>query len=134
MPYCTGSQVALQQKRKVQTVVGNVDWHLSKAHTIGLSVQSGGLQDLSGGTPDQEISGDHQAFNLHYYGDFGSFYTKAQFLSTERTDIPGGFADAETERFGALLGYKANDWNYYLEVVQAEETNTEHTTNGRTTA
>lgn len=111
--------------RKVQTVVGNVDWHLSDAHTLGLSVQSGGLQDLTGGTPDQEISGDHQAFNLHYYGDFGNVYTKAQFLSTERTDIPGGLADAETERFGALLGYKANDWNYYLEVVQAEETNTE---------
>ncbi|EDY85896.1 conserved hypothetical protein [gamma proteobacterium HTCC5015] len=118
--------------RKVQTVVGNVDWHLSDATTLGLSVQSGGLQDLTGGTANQEISGDHQAFNLHYYGDFGNVYTKAQFLSTERTDLPAAgtqadplaLTESETTRAALLVGYKANDWNYYLEVVQAEETNT----------
>ncbi|MGM0562735.1 MAG: porin [Pseudomonadota bacterium] len=107
--------------RKVHTAVANVDWVLNDNHTVGISAQSGRLQDLT--KADNPVRGRHTAYNIHHYGQYGDFYSKLQWLGTEREDIPGVNAgDAETERAALLLGYNKDQWHYYFEAVSAELT------------
>lgn len=121
--------------RKVQTLVANLDWALNDEHTLGLSLQRGGLQSLvshnavavTGAPADDSIDGSHSAINLHWYGNFGDFYTKAQHTWVSREDIPGISStnsyrqyDVENQRTGFTGGYRNGDWHYYLEVTTAK--------------
>ncbi|MGD8484690.1 MAG: hypothetical protein PVJ63_07555 [Thioalkalispiraceae bacterium] len=108
--------------RKVQTVVANLDYTLTDQHTIGLSLQSGRLQDLSSysTTPeDADIDGSHSAINLHYHGTFKQLYTKAQFISVTR-ELPNSSNDIENRRIALEVGYSINKWFYYLDSSLAD--------------
>jgi len=104
--------------RKVQTVVGNLDYTVVPGQTIGVSVQSGGLQDLSpyNGTNPQKsaIDGTHNAWNLHYHGTFDNLYAKAQYIKVNR-DIPNVSNKIKNWRAAAELGYTMGDWFYYVD-------------------
>lgn len=111
--------------RKVDTVVGNFDYSVAAGQTIGVSLQSGGLQDLSlysTSPADATISGSHSAANLHYYGKFDNFTAYAQYISVRR-EVPNVANDIENARAMVELGYTNNDWFYYLDASMAD-TNT----------
>lgn len=103
--------------RKVQTVVGNLDFEVAPGQIVGVSGQSGGLQDLT--TAPYEVSGSHSAWNIHYHGSFDDLYAKAQYITVVR-DIPNAANDVENWRAAAELGYTASDWFYYLDTSTAE--------------
>ena len=112
--------------RKVQTVVANVELEVIKGQTLAASVQSGGLQDLTGISADAEIDGDHTAWVIWYHGQFGNFYTKAEFIGLER-ELPENVVDTlnvadtiENTRIAAELGYKAGPWFFYLDASAAQ--------------
>lgn len=114
--------------RKVQTLVGNLDYQLTAQHTVGVSLQAGGLQDLSpidGASPeDAEVDGSHSAVNLHYYGQFDNISAKAQYISVMR-DIPNADDDIENWRLAGELGLTQGDWFHYVDVTIAD-TNTDN--------
>lgn len=125
--------------RKVQTVVGNIELLLNEQHRFGFSAQAGGLQDLTSNalalspadTAENDIVGDHTAFNVHYYGQWGDFYAKAQYITMEREDLPVSgsinngiaradtFLDVENDRKALELGYTNDNWFYYLDASWA---------------
>lgn len=110
--------------RKVHTVVGNFDYSFAPGQTIGVSLQSGGLQDLSlysTSAADAAISGSHSAANMHYYGTFDNFYTYAQYITAQR-DVPNVANEIKNWRAALELGYSHHDWFYYLDASTAEST------------
>jgi hypothetical protein len=118
--------------RKVHTVVANLDYTVSQGQTFGVSLQSGGLQDLSlyaTSPADATISGTHSAANLHYYGKFDNFYTKAQYISVRR-EVPNVANDIENWRAMVELGYTHKDWFYYLDASVADTNTTGNSASG----
>ena len=110
--------------RKVQTLVANGQWEFVENHKLGLSLQAGKLQDLSG-NPDRPVSGDHQASVIYYEGTYGDFYAKASFIDQSR-DLPAGYvntsgasAEIGNQRLAAEIGYKTGPWNFYLDASSA---------------
>ncbi|MBB85805.1 MAG: hypothetical protein CMP06_00660 [Xanthomonadales bacterium] len=111
--------------RKVQTVVGNVDWPLTEHHTLSLSVQAGRLQAL---VPmmEQAVDGRHHALALHYHGKLDAFYVKAEFIDTQR-ELPDTYLASEpalpreiaNQRAGFELGYERGPWFWYLDAHAA---------------
>ncbi|MDT8453371.1 MAG: hypothetical protein RQ936_11655 [Gammaproteobacteria bacterium] len=122
--------------RKVQTFVGNVDFRVADQQWIGVSLQSGGLQDLvplsppALATPDpaaSEISGDHSAWNVHYDGTFDKLSVKAQWLDVSR-DIPGSTTEIKNQRVAVNLGYAVNErWFTYIDATWADTDTTGNT-------
>lgn len=111
--------------RKVQTLVGNLQWAPLANHRLGLSVQSGKLQDLSG-DPDRPTSGEHQAAVAYYEGEVGDFYSKASYIAQSR-DLPtgyvassGGAAEVKNQRLAVEVGYNLGPWAFYLDATAAE--------------
>lgn len=103
--------------RKVKTLVANVDVELASNHTLGLSLQSGRLQDLT--TTPFNTDNTHSAYNLHYHGVFGDFYTKAQYIDVVR-EIPNIVEDIENWRAALEFGYTLNDWFYFIDASSAD--------------
>ena len=113
--------------RKVQTVVGNIEWTPVEGQTIALSAQRGRLQDLTGTNPEDPVDGDHFAAVLWYHGVFGPFYTKLELITGERELPPNlvasvaGLADTiENDRIAAEFGYRRGDWFWYLDASLAD--------------
>lgn len=104
--------------RKVQTAVGNLSYALTDAHTLGVSAQAGGLQELVSGEGD--ISGDLQAAALYYLGQFGALSAKASVIATER-NLPDEVADltVENTRYAGELGYTHGKWFFYADLTYA---------------
>lgn len=107
--------------RKVQTFVGDVGFEFAPGQQIHLSAQSGGLQDLTGMSPDDEIDGDHSALALWYHGSFGPAYVKAEYMTMER-ELPAnlraanGLPDSiENSRAFVELGYASGNWFFYID-------------------
>jgi hypothetical protein len=109
--------------RKVKTAVGNIDFMMSPGQSVGLSVQFGGLQDLTpyaGPNPeDATVDGSHSALNLHYNGEFDQLNAKAQLIRVKR-DVPNVANDIDNWRAALELGYSAGNWFYYLDSSLAE--------------
>lgn len=110
--------------RKVQTWVGNLEYEWIENHTLGLSVQSGKLQDLTG-LGDNRVDGSHDAAVLHYQGRFDAFYAKASYITMSR-DLPSLYrAEAElpgtieNQRLAVELGYDVGPWSYYVDLSSA---------------
>jgi len=111
--------------RKVQTVVGNVDFPLTDNQTVSISAQAGRLQAL---VPmmEQEVDGQHHAVALHYHGRFDDFYVKAEFIDAQR-ELPDVFLatdpalpdEVANQRAGLELGYKQGNWFWYLDAHAA---------------
>lgn len=103
--------------RKVQTAVFNVEYQIAEDQTVGFSAQSGRLQDLN--QADAPLSGKHNAFNLHYHGQFGDFYSKAQYILVER-EVPNVANKIDNWRAAVELGYTMDKWFYYLDASLAD--------------
>ncbi|MDQ2075987.1 porin [Marinimicrobium sp. ABcell2] len=110
--------------RKVRTWVGNLSYHLSDAHSIGLAAQAGGLQDLTDLGSD-EVDGNHEAAIVYYQGTFDNFYVKASFITTERELPPLYRQEAQlpekirNQRLATEIGYDLGPWSFYWDWTAA---------------
>lgn len=111
--------------RKVQTWVGNLNYQLSPGHKLGVSLQAGGLQDLTG-LGANEVDGDHSALALYYLGEYQDFYGKASYTAMTR-DLPERYSnreqlvgEIENQRLAAELGYNLGPWSFYIDLSSAE--------------
>lgn len=130
--------------RKIKTGVANLDFSIADGNTVGVSYQNGRMQDLSATDPkNQNDGGRHDAFDIHYYLDIGRFVGKYRYIDTERDfrNMPDFLASGsepaddhvKTQRHAAHLGWKQNNWYYYLEATTAT-TDTRNNENGRVNA
>jgi hypothetical protein len=105
--------------RKVQTFVGNLSYSINDMATVGVSAQSGGLQELVSG--DGEVSGDHNAAALYYTINFGGLWAKASYITTER-NLPNEVADVtiENDRYAAEVGLNTGNWSFYADLTYAQ--------------
>lgn len=125
--------------RKIKTGVVNLDWNPDSANTLGVSGQSGRMQDLvplASNPAASTDNGRHNALDLHYLYEGERFtgkyrYIRARrdfsdmdaFLNAPAGDISHGRPaanDVETERHVAHLGWKHNRWHYVLEASRAD--------------
>ena len=111
--------------RKVKTWVGNASYALTSQHSLGVSLQRGKLQDLTG-DPARPVSGSHEAAVLYYEGQLGSFFSKASYIAASR-DLPKGYASSaqltptvKNKRLTAEVGYNLGPWAIYLDASAAE--------------
>lgn len=117
--------------RKVRTYVGEIMYYVNSKHKLSISLQTGGLQDLTTHNDDGPVSGDHYAGVVTYQGKFDTMYLKAEAIYAQR-DLPenyynsleyqstGRLQEIETFRGALELGYEAKDWFYYLDVTWAD--------------
>ena len=105
--------------RKVQTFVGNLKYSINDMATVGVSAQSGGLQELVSG--DGEVSGDHNAAALYYTLKVGGLWAKASYIMSER-NLPNEVADVtiENDRYAAEVGLNTGNWSFYADLTYAE--------------
>lgn len=129
--------------RKVQTWVGNLGWAFNEQHQIGLSLQSGKLQDLmvnaGAVNPDRPVDGEHNAAVLYYTATFDHWYAKASMVQMQR-DLPEDYRFSENlpgrienDRYAVTVGYETGPWNFYLDSTAAEP-GTEGNTGGTVSA
>lgn len=112
--------------RKVQTLVGNALWDVADGQQLGLSVQAGRLQDLTGLSTDNEVDGRHQAWVAYYQATRGPFTAKASYIDMSR-DLPdnhvinAGLAETiENQRLVAEFGYRRDNWFFYIDASMAK--------------
>lgn len=110
--------------RKVQTWVGNLAYHATPDHALGMSLQVGKLQDLTG-IGGNEVDGDHSAAVLHYQGQFNDFYAKASYIAMQR-DLPPLYRQQaqllgtiKNRRIAAEFGYERGPWHFYVDLSTA---------------
>nr|MDA3870004.1 hypothetical protein [Gammaproteobacteria bacterium] len=122
--------------RKLHTFVGNVDFRIADQQWVGVSLQSGDLQNLEHIGTDAatisaaEISGDHSAWNIHYNGSFDKFSVKAQWLGVERNipDATGVTTEIKNQRAAVNLGYAVSErWFTYIDATWADTDTTGNT-------
>ncbi|WP_232461185.1 porin [Cellvibrio sp. PSBB006] len=111
--------------RKVQTLVGNLAWNINPDNRVGVSVQSGQLQDLTG-TPDKPTSGAHEAYVIYLEGEHEQWFYKASYIQQQRS-LPDAYQlmaglpeDIENTRIAAEIGYNRGDWAFYLDASMAQ--------------
>ncbi len=120
--------------RKIKTGVVNLDWKLDSMNTLGVSGQSGRMQDLvpvANDTPGaSNDSGRQHALDFHYIFKGKQFTGKYRFIHTRRdfsgmdaflslsSDAPPS-PDVETSRHVAHLGWQQDRWQYVLEASTA---------------
>jgi len=128
--------------RKIKTGVVNADWKPDEANTLGVSWQSGRMQDLvplddTNNIPAEATNdnGRHDALDLHYLYEGEQFTGKYRYIRTRR-DFDGmdSFWDANsdnlahpqpadtevrTNRHVAHLGWQQGAWHYVLEASTA---------------
>ena len=130
--------------RKVQTVVGDLNFDIAKNHTVGVSLQTGKLQDLTAEDSelydpdngvnvvdgDKDTDGSHTAGVVYYKGQFGDTFFNAEAVKANR-ELPDDYAaqlttdqDIETTRYAATLGQSKGNWTYYVDATWAQ-TNTD---------
>ncbi|WP_373017343.1 hypothetical protein [Thiomicrorhabdus sp.] len=129
--------------RKVGTFVADVNMAVVPNHIVGMSLQSGQLEDLTAERSDpttklnsrHESDGSHSAAAVYYKGQFGPTFVNAEVAQTRRT-MPGdlvasdGIASKyETMRYAVEIGRSSGDWTYYLDATWADS-NTKGNDNG----
>lgn len=107
--------------RKVQTLAGTLDWHLSDHHTLGLGLQAGRLQDLAPLVDESDViagpsrvNGDHQAAALNYQYQRGAWQFAAQHIEVRR-DLPRYSETVKNNRQVLTGGYSYDRWFFFLE-------------------
>ncbi|KUJ71060.1 hypothetical protein AVO41_09315 [Thiomicrospira sp. WB1] len=124
--------------RKVQTIVGDLNFEVAEGHKVGLSLQSGKLQDLSdqltneydatwsGVDGDRETDGSHSAGVIYYKGKFDQNFVNAQVIKTKR-ELPDDYVavtdmeqDQESTRYALTLGRSSGNWTYYVDATWAQ--------------
>lgn len=111
--------------RKVQTLVGNVRFPVTENHQLGVSVQAGNLQDLTGTQADDPVDGSHSAAVLYYLGQFNKVNLKAEIMQVARS-LPANYAqsqgfdeDIDSTRAAVELGFRSGPWYWYLDATMA---------------
>lgn len=111
--------------RKVKTGVTNVLWQTNSHHALGLSLQAGQLQDLTG-TPDKPTSGNHKAIAVYYLGEIDKLFLKASYIHQSR-NLPrtywqsAGLAKTiKNNRLAVEIGYRAGPWTFYADATAAQ--------------
>jgi hypothetical protein len=111
--------------RKVQTLVGNLAWKIDANHHLGVSLQRGQLQDLTG-TPDKPTSGAHEAYVVYVEGEQKQLFYKASYIKQERS-LPDAYHTLaglpeiiSNTRIAAEVGYHWGDWAFYLDASLAQ--------------
>lgn len=124
--------------RKVKTVVANGLWQATPQHALGISVQSGQLQDLTG-TPDNPTTGSHEAAVLYYEGQVEQMFFKASYITQSR-ELPTAYwqdqmlpDEIENRRYALEAGYNSGDWSFYMDASSADP-KTQGSTADRVTA
>ncbi len=116
--------------RKVQTWVGNFAVNVNEDHQVGVSLQTGQLQDIydaSGNdVGNHPVSGNHAAGVVYYKGHFGETFVNAQVIQTQRR-LPDHYADSEglekdieNTRYAFEIGRSTGNWTYYLDASWAD--------------
>ncbi|MGB3612077.1 MAG: porin [Cellvibrio sp.] len=111
--------------RKVQTLVGNLAWQFNSGNRLGLSVQTGQLQDLTG-TPDRPTTGSHEAYVMYLEGEYDALFYKASLIRQQRSlpeayQIIAGMPEkVENTRIAAEVGYQWGAWAFYLDATLAQ--------------
>lgn len=110
--------------RKVQTWVGNAGFDLTPHQTVGVSLQTGRLQDFT--TADDKVDGDHSAAVVYYKGTFGNTFLKGEMIQTQR-NLPENYATGnglerkvENTRYAFEVGQSSGNWTYYLDASWAD--------------
>lgn len=112
--------------RKVNTAVVNLEYDLTENHRLALAGQVGRLQDLTGRSANDEVTGRHHAWVLSHYGTYGALYSKLSYIDNTRRlprnhRIPNGLADdISNRRLAAELGYRRGNWFFYIDASWAE--------------
>lgn len=111
--------------RKVDTWVGNLRWQADAQQSLGLSLQSGKLRDLTGIT-NKSDSGSHKAAVIYYEADVGDMFFKASYIKQSR-ELPTAYwqsallqQDIENDRYAVEIGYSRGDWTVYLDATAAK--------------
>ncbi|VUD67454.1 hypothetical protein TDB9533_03801 [Thalassocella blandensis] len=112
--------------RKVQTLVANALYQFNDQHGLGVSLQSGKLQDLTGINPENPVDGSHSGALLYYLGNFNKFNVKAEVMQVERSlpadyvSSSGVMEDIDNNRAAVEFGYREGNWYWYLDATMAE--------------
>lgn len=130
--------------RKVGTFVADFNMNMSSPkHLVGVSLQSGKLEDLTAERSDPltklnnryESDGDHSAAVLYYKGQFGSTFLNIEAIKTKRK-MPRDLVVAdniapkyETMRYAVEVGRSSGNWTYYLDATWADSS-TQGNSNG----
>jgi hypothetical protein len=133
--------------RKVQTIVGDLNFEVAQGHKVGLSLQTGKLQDLTeqldgtkdyldsdnnatltttGLDDDRETDGSHSAGVIYYKGKFDNNFVNAQVIKTKR-ELPKDYVTAfgveekqESTRYALTMGRSSGNWTYYVDATWAQ--------------
>ncbi|MCW8194778.1 hypothetical protein F6455_08265 [Proteobacteria bacterium 005FR1] len=110
--------------RKVRTWVGDLSVNFIDDHALGVSLQTGKLQDLTG-TAGRPVDGSHRAGVLYYMGSVGDWFAKASYIDTHR-ELPEAYRaqtglpkTIENQRFALELGFKREPWSFYVDATTA---------------
>ncbi len=113
--------------RKVQTFVGDISYQFPWNQKLGLSLQSGRLQDLNSAMDaSNPVDGSHAAAALYYHGVFDDFYLKAEGIMMQR-ELPKNYyttankaKEIEGTRAAVEAGYTLGKWFMYLDATWAD--------------
>lgn len=110
--------------RKVRTWVGDLSYAIVDDQELGISLQSGRLQDLTG-TPSRPVDGRHEAAVLYYTATVDDFFAKASYIRAQR-ELPDAYRvqadlpeEIENQRLALELGYERKPWTFYLDASSA---------------
>lgn len=119
---------------KKNTFVADVNMAVTPNHTLGVSLQTGQLQDLTGerSNPSKKLNnrietdGNQTAAVIYYKGKFGQNFVNAEAIQTERS-MPGDLVAVDgiaskhkTTRYAFEIGRNQGNWRYYLDATWAD--------------
>ncbi|WP_448546739.1 hypothetical protein [Thalassotalea fusca] len=109
--------------RKVRTWVADFRVPVVRNQTVGLSLQSGELEELMTGSRDTD--GQHQAAAVYYLGDWQKWQFKAEYIWGER-DLPNIYVSQtglpetiENQRLGFEFIFDWQQWQFILDATWA---------------
>jgi len=124
--------------RKVGTFVADFNMPIGPNQTVGVSLQSGKLQDLTAERSNplkklnngHESDGSHSAAVMYYKGKFGPTFVNAEVVQTHRS-LPNDLVAVDniasqhkTMRYAFEVGRTSGDWTYYLDATWADSNTT----------
>ncbi|ALO44067.1 hypothetical protein PP2015_3593 [Pseudoalteromonas phenolica] len=110
--------------RKLNTLVGDFQWHISSSHTLGFSAQNAELEEFV--TGKKQTDGEHQAMAAYYQGQFESLSVKLSYIDGER-QLPQAYYIAnnlpneiKNTRYNTEVSYQVGDWTFLVDVTLAK--------------
>ena len=111
--------------RKLNTLVADLNYQISREHQIGVSYQQGELEERV--TNKRQRDGDHSAYALYYHANKNAFSTKFSLIAGERqlpknylTITPDVASTIKNRRFSTELAYTLGDWHAVVDITFAK--------------